>query len=437
MAAAASSTAVRPLGTVMHAWHHLVTASSFSSRRTTKQAFLLKSADQTCIICGEGVILFPASNAKPGNENDRSEQAEDVAEGAAWSGASMGLPEMFLCNACVCKGLRSRALPIPPNTFVCDFQMWDMFREEDGAVTCAPFDLREGWHRDVDRNEDLCCHHAQRLLVSADPKHAEWKAALTKRYSVADLVRFSDTADFATRLRALLCCRSGARFGVEPVELQPPPSDVPAADFAALVDKATDCVFVDMKRNDGGRTLPMEDLTLAGQQAVVSGAMQWMMSVAEPWLMREEAFANLAEWAPFDADSPDRFALVNCFSSSSLFGQVAIYNSPHLTLTEFTLAQYLSAKRDFDVQPVEQPNTVICDECDERGYKGDSWLCCPQEYEEMWAYDICSSCLAKSPHAPPTPPDDAETKFPHQHGTNGCDLPLKRRPRTTFLQTQQ
>jgi hypothetical protein len=429
-----------PLRDGEEAWRRVAAAAAGRSRTTTTEEFLRCIPDQTCLLCNRRVVLFPTKDDPSAAEEQ--DVTDDTGDGeVAWSGSPMGLPAMFLCEGCVQKGLRSRALPIPPNCFVCDFQMWEMFREENGAATCAPFDLREGWHRDVPRNEDLCCHHAQRLLVSTDPKHADWKAAFTKRYSVADLVRFADTDDFASRKRTLICCRSGARVGVEPVALQPPPGDLSADDLRALVEAATRCVFhpsrdAEESEEDHGRvaeaawTFPMEDLALPGQQAAISGEMPWTTSAAEPWLVRDEAFRNLAEWLPFDADSSERFALVNCLGSSSRFGKVAIYHAPHLTLADFTLPDYLAAKRAFDARPVVQLGTVVCDECDERGYPGDSWLCHPEEYDDMWAYEICAGCLSASGSS-----EAGEPALPHQHGTDCCDLPLTRRPRASFLQT--
>lgn len=84
-----------------------------------------------------------------------------------WSGVNYGNANCTVCGDC-----KRSDKPIP-NTFYCDYEKWKMFK--DTPTVYCQFDVRIGWYRDLESDEDLCPTHGDKILKSDDPDLLKWR----------------------------------------------------------------------------------------------------------------------------------------------------------------------------------------------------------------------------------------------------------------------
>jgi hypothetical protein len=316
-----------------------------------------------------------------------------------WSGGNFGLGLHAFCDACY----RDRSKPLIISSISCDYYKWEMFCGVGEDDRCSEFDLRQGWHSRTELDETLCNHHFHRL----DPHQERWS-----RVSVVDPVdplpgpRLVYRAD-PNGVKPIFRWR---RVSVE---------DLRAFDPEEPVYRHPDGEgpIFQVKRVTLNIPHELDEQVLAASQKwfllergvrakrVQLASIKWLqgqrfMAYGSSTLVSHPAFANIAEWLPFDVDGDgdlEQFALLNCNASSPYYKQVATaYQDGQkrvgVDLAQMDVHEYQRQRRLAPNPEVLHP-LVRCAKCHQT-IKGPIWA--SNQTPGRDSYILCQTCWTKS-----------------------------------------
>lgn len=346
-----------------------------------------------------------------------------------WTGTALGMPSYTICGTCY----ESASVELLASAR-CDCGNWVMFNN-DPADACTPFNLREGWYRYVENDEDLCKHHGERLMASEDPMQDKWKVKFP-HISISDLVRVDLTSTEPLYHEE---GGRGAAFRVKPVELQLP-ACVSDERYLEVAQKWFDIVtetplktadedetkrdceslrFNEEKDDNGdadekkeyvsNKELTNSDSNLRTPWTeLVSCNGANLSCMVDSFLVSDPKFSNICEWVPFD-ETDERghqlvyggYAIVNCNPESPEFEQVAtvIFDDHYRVSVDYAdmkISEYITVKQQYQagLENAEAVHPgVTCDECNLYPITGQRWTC-----PKYCNYDMCDSCHQVKQH---------------------------------------
>jgi hypothetical protein len=339
-----------------------------------------------------------------------------------WTGTALGMPSYTICGAChesVSVELLASAR--------CNYGQLIMFKD-DPIDACTPFNLREGWYRDVKNDEYLCQYHGQKLMASEDPVQDKWKAKFS-RVSIADLVRVDLTSteplyyDEGGR---------GAAFRATPVELRLPAcvsderylevaqkwfgiqTEIPL-ETTCNDETKRDCESVRSNEEKENNDDEKKEASITNKESgnsennlrtpwaeLTSCNGSSLSYMVDSFLVADPKFSNICEWVPFDETDErghqlvyEGYAIVNCNPESPEFEQVAtvIFDSHYRVSVDYAdmkISEYIMMQQHYQAALANaelfHPG-ITCNECKVSPITGQRWTC-----PNYCNYDMCNSC---------------------------------------------
>jgi acyl carrier protein len=205
--------------------------------------------------------------------------------------------EFTVCDKCYSGGKLSENSLDPCHS--CDYKKWKMFEE---VKTKCKLDIREGWYRRQDADEDLCLYHGDMLMKTDD----KWKSVFLK-------FKPEDTFHKIDLDTEIFLAESGAMFPAHRIKNLVLPDSI---DRIVLVRA--------LKEWLGLEILDSSDRTLG----VTWVDIESVNGNTSDFYLIDKYLTTIAEWVPFEwfpvhETSSCCFALVNCNPESRYFHTVA------------------------------------------------------------------------------------------------------------------